>query len=120
MRPGRGRTKKLILAFHFQYADQARWKCEPCRRSGLDRERRCAHLAGGGPPGERPVWSRHGVVALRCPKSLITAESLTWIEEYRAWKVLGGPGYEEMNARRAAAFLTLEEAAAATRNNRDE
>ncbi len=66
------------------------------------------------------MWSRKGVVALRCPKSLITPESLTWIEEYRVWKLLGGPGYEEMNARRAAAFLTLEEAAAAEGNIRDE
>ncbi len=120
MRARRGRTKKLILAFHFQHADQARWKCEPCRKSGLDRERRCAHLAGGASPGEKPVWSRKGVVALRCPKSLITAESLTWIEQDRVWKLLGAPDYEEMNARRAAAFLTLEEAAAAEGNSGDE
>jgi hypothetical protein len=109
-----------MLAFHFQFSDQARWKCEPCRQSGLDRVRRCAHLPESGGAAERPVWSRGGVAAMRCPKSLITAESWTWIEEHRAWKTLGGEGFEEMNARRAAAFLALEEALAAERNRRDE
>lgn len=66
------------------------------------------------------MWARKGVVATRCPKSLITAASRGWIEEYLAWKVLGGADYRTMSARQVDAFLVLEEAWRAERNNRDE
>jgi hypothetical protein len=57
---------------------------------------------------ERAVWARGRVVAMQCPKSLITAESLSWIEEYNAWKLTGGRDYRRMSARQAEAFSLLE------------
>ena len=65
----RRRTKKLIVAFHFQFANQAAWRCDECRSQGLDQKRRCARK-----PiivAARTVWARHGVAALSCPKSTI-------------------------------------------------
>ena len=41
----RGGTKKLIVAFHFQFANQAGWRCDACRRNGLEKKRRCGWLA---------------------------------------------------------------------------
>lgn len=43
-----------------------------------------------------------------CPKSLITAESLEFLERYYAWKISGKPDLAKMNARQAEAFLILE------------
>jgi hypothetical protein len=55
----------------------------------------------------RPVWVRNGARALQCPKSLISAESLSLVEEFLIWKQLGQPGLREMSARQAQAFLLL-------------
>lgn len=104
----RGGTKKLILAFHFQFADQAGWKCEDCRRAGLEAKRRCAL---GGAPGEGPervIWARRGVIAENCPKSVISAESMALLEAFCAWKLCGGPDYRQLGAREAEAFWLLE------------
>ena len=48
MRAVRGRTKKLIVAFHFHlFSNQAGWKCDACRKAGLDVKRRCLWLTAG-------------------------------------------------------------------------
>ncbi len=53
MRPDGERKKKLIVAFHFQYANQAAWKCDSCRRGGLELKRRCGFIpAALETPGE--------------------------------------------------------------------
>jgi len=109
VRAERGRTKKLILAFHFQFADQAGWKCEDCRRSGLEEKRRCALGARGKEQPRRVVWTRSGVMAESCPKSLITGESLALIEAYCAWKLNGGGDYRDMPVREVEAFWVLEQ-----------
>jgi len=109
VRAERGGTKKLILAFHFQFADQAGWKCEECRRSGLEEKRRCALRPGAEQQPNRVVWVRNGAVAERCPKSLITGESLALIEAYCAWKLNGGGDYRDMSAREVEAFWVLEQ-----------
>jgi len=54
------------------------------------------------------VWARRQVATEECPKSLITAESLGWLEAFYAWKRLGGPPVEEMSARQVQAFLLLD------------
>jgi hypothetical protein len=103
--PQRGTTKKLIIAFQFQFANQAAWKCDACRRSGLVQERGCAFAGAAERP--RPVWARRGVAAARCPKSVITGESLALVEEFLAWKLAGG----DVNMRAAKsvdAFFALE------------
>jgi hypothetical protein len=55
------------------------------------------------------VWGRHGAHAQECPKSLITAESLTLIEEFLAGRRLGMQNGLDMDARKTDAFLILQE-----------
>jgi hypothetical protein len=44
-----------------------------------------------------------------CPKSLITAASVGWIEEFLIWKRLRLDLRSDLSARQAEAFLILEE-----------
>ena len=113
----RGRTKKLIVAFHFQFANQAAWKCDECRKSGLEKSRRCGWLSESAQPVGAPVWVRKGVALTSCPVSQITPQSLGWIEEYVAWKVLGGLELHQLPARTVEAFCILENEAAKETNN---
>jgi len=54
------------------------------------------------------VWCRGRVHADRCPKSLITAESLVLLEEFWAWKRVGGGSYLALAARSFEAFVLLD------------
>ena len=65
----------------------------------------------------RPVWVRKGVTLTSCPVSHISPQSLAWIEEYVAWKVLGGAELHRLPARTVAAFCLLENEAAKEANN---
>jgi hypothetical protein len=105
----RDRKKKLILAFHFQLSNPAGWKCDECRRSGLEIKRRCGWIPSA--PGAAPhvVWARRDVATDECPKSTITAQSIGWIEEFLVWKRLGLALPWDLNVRQAEAFLILEE-----------
>ena len=86
----------------------------------LDRKRRCGFLpvTSSNPGG--PVWARKHLIATSCPKSLISAASRAWLEEYRAWKLLGAKDFRGFSARQLDAFCTLEREATAERNNSDE
>jgi hypothetical protein len=55
------------------------------------------------------VWARGDVFTDECPKSSITAQSLTWVEEYFMWKRLCLDLRLDLNIRTAEAFLVLEE-----------
>lgn len=44
-----------------------------------------------------------------CPKSMITAQSISWIEEYLVWRRLGLRVNLESSVRQIEAFLILEE-----------
>jgi hypothetical protein len=105
----RSGTKKLIVAFHFQFSNPGGWKCDVCRKSGLDVKRQCrfrADVAGRGQ--RRIVWARKGVSLETCPKAYISAESLAWLEAFWVWRTLGGE-VKELDARTAEAFLILTE-----------
>ena len=102
------RTKKLIVAFHFQFANQAAWKCDSCRASGLEKKRNCGWLNLSPVPGGRPVWARGRVSSETCPASYITSRSLAWIEKFSAWRLLGGMRLEELPARTVDALCILE------------
>ena len=117
MRPERGRKKKLILAFHFQFSDQAKWKCETCRAAGLETKRRCGFAKGGAGLPEKVVWARKRAVATSCPKTLITAGSMAHLAEYHAWKFAGGQSHDALTARQLDAFGTLEREAMAERSS---
>jgi hypothetical protein len=58
----------------------------------------------------RIVWTRGGIVATNCPKSIITSQSQAWIEEFVAWKAFGGGMPWFMPAKSVEALLVLERA----------
>ena len=101
-----GRTKKLIVALHFQFANQAAWGCDDCRRRGLEGQRRCGWSEDQSP--SRAVWGRAGVTSTECPRSFISAESLAYIEEFFTWKLFGNVDYYSLPAKTVDAFFVLE------------
>ena len=44
-----------------------------------------------------------------CPKSLVTAQSLAFLEAFLVWKVMGGVAWEDMWSKQCDAFLVLEQ-----------
>ena len=108
MQPEPGRNKKLIVAFHFQFAKQAAWRCDECRKLGLEKRRRCAWAGEGDSGGERVVWGRRQIAVTRCPKSLITGESLYLLEQFSVWKRCPGGNPQTMPARVVDAIVILE------------
>ena len=106
MRAIRGRAKKLIVAFHFQLANQAAWKCDTCRKGGLQARRNC----GWSPVrnASTAVWARQQVVCDCCPVSYISAESHCLLEEYSAWKLFGHSDFYALPARVVDAIALLE------------
>ena len=103
------RTKKLTVAFHFQFANQAAWRCDDCRSQGLEQKRRCAWRSA---TSEKPrtVWARNGIALSACPKSVITGESLAFIEEFQYRRMFGDfGGINNMPARSVDAFCLLEQ-----------
>ena len=108
-----GRTKKLIVAFHFEFSNQAGWKCDDCRKSGLERKRRCGWLPPDAVEPPRLVWARRGVSLDTCPKPYITAESLSLVEEFfvrRRWRAIDE---KDLTARQVQAYTILEQQLAA-------
>lgn len=55
------------------------------------------------------MWARNGVSTDECPKSMISAESLTFLEEFNIWKRFGCGNVRRMNARVAEAIALLED-----------
>jgi hypothetical protein len=109
MRPVGAGTKKLIVAFHFLRSNPAAWKCDTCRKAGLQITRRCGWAPEGRQTASQAVWARGRVSTDECPKSLITADSIGWVEEFLVWKRLRLELSFDVNARQAEAFLILEE-----------
>ena len=83
-----------------------------CRKSGLERKRRCGWLGLGEEPRAAPVWARKEVALGVCPKSYITGESLALLDEFVIRRRLGRTEISEMSGRQVDAFLILEEAVA--------
>lgn len=82
MRAVARRKKKLIVALHFQFSNQAGWECGKCRESGLEMKRRCGWIPAALEQPARVVWAKDGVGINICPKSFVTAQSMAWVEEY--------------------------------------
>ena len=108
MRIKRSRNKKLTVAFHFQFANRTGWDCDECRKHGLEVKRRCGFIAAEKRGEPRMVWGRKAARSDECPKSYITGDSLTLIEEFAARRRLGIPDSTEMPARKIDAFLILQ------------
>ncbi len=107
MRPYRRRTKKLLIAFHFQFSSPAAWRCDTCRESGLVKIRNCAWLKSDAPP-QRVVWARGRIISKQCPKSVTTGQSLRFLEIFQTWRGLGKGFDLQLNARDAEAIQLLE------------
>ncbi|MDP9169794.1 MAG: hypothetical protein M3N54_04195 [Acidobacteriota bacterium] len=107
MRPERDRKKKLIVAFHFQFSNRTGWDCGNCRKHGLETRRRCGFLPAEQRGPAVVVWGRGDVQADECPTSLITAESVGWIEEFLVKRRLGIVESLDVAARKVDAFLIL-------------
>ena len=71
-------------------------------------KRQCGWLSYPDKAAERVVWARKHVATGTCPKSLITAQSLAWLEEFVVRRKLGQRWPENLGAREAEAFLILE------------
>lgn len=77
-------------------------------------------MARSGETGAPLVWARRGASLTTCPKSTITGESLTLVEEFLVRRRLGGMRVEELSARQVEAFSILEnEVAAETRDGQN-
>jgi hypothetical protein len=59
------------------------------------------------------VWARKDVAIATCPKSYVTAESETLVEEFLVRRRLQGMDFAELSARQVEAFVILEQALAA-------
>ena len=55
------------------------------------------------------MWARGKTISAHCPKSVITAESLYFIEQFKAWKQLGSCDIASIGAKTADAFAVLEQ-----------
>jgi hypothetical protein len=108
MRADGHRNKKLIVAFHFQFANRAGWNCDECRKHGLETKRRCGFIAGEKRGDPVVVWGRKRARTEECPKSFITGQSLAWIEEFVARRRLSVPDSLDADARKVDAFLILQ------------
>ena len=117
MRTYRGRKKKLIVAFHFQFSNQAAWRCDTCRSQGLDIKRRCGWVEAERRGPAKLVWARRHVRLTECPKTLITPESEEWLERYQVGRVFGFGDMTDAPARTVDAFCVLERELAAERNH---
>jgi hypothetical protein len=102
------RNKKLIVAFHFQFANRAGWNCDECRKHGLETRRRCGFIAEEKRGNPVVVWGRKRARTEECPKSFITGQSLAWIEEFVARRRLSVPDSLDADARKVDAFLILQ------------
>src|ERR1019366_4255379 len=98
-------TKKLIVAFHFEFSNQAGWKCDICRKSGLEQRRRCGWLSAKAGAPARLVWARRNVQLDTCPKPYITAESQSMVEGFFVRRRLGTFDREDLSARQVEAFV---------------
>jgi hypothetical protein len=77
-------------------------------KSGLAEARRCAWLKGTENQAATPVWVRGKTIAFRCPKSIITAQSLTFLEQFLYWRRCSGNLWE-LDAKTADALMALQE-----------
>ena len=108
MRADGAGKKKLIAAFHFQFTNQAGWKCGDCRKQGLEQKRGCGRTPGTRPDPPRVVWTRKRFSLSECPRALISAQSLAYLEEFYVWRLTSRRDLLRLPARKAEAFLILE------------
>jgi hypothetical protein len=85
----------------------------------LAKARRCAWLKDTVEGPVRPVFIRRQTIAFHCPKSIITARSLNFIEQFAAWRRHGGDLWS-LDAKSADAICVLEEESLKETNNEED
>jgi hypothetical protein len=88
-----------------------------CRKSGLERKRRCGWLEHDSDSIAPIVWVRGKVSLATCPTSYVTSESIALLEEFHAWKLLGAASVYELPARLVEAIFVLENELRAENND---
>ena len=73
----------------------------------MEHKRRCGWIRAAVKPEERIVWTRAGHSLTECPKPFITASSLSLLEAFSVWKLMGAGEFESMPARWVDAFWIL-------------
>ena len=89
-------------------SDPAAWKCDVCRDQRLDKVRRCAFLPVESLGPVRTVWAKGRASTTQCPKSVISATSLTLLEAFSAWRVLGTTQVWRLPAKVVDALFVLQ------------
>jgi hypothetical protein len=82
----------------------------------LAKTRKCAWLGVFDEESALPVWACGSTMAFRCPKSIITARSISFIEQFLYWRQVGGDVWE-FDAKVADAMLLLQEETAKENEN---
>ena len=108
VRVERSRKKKLIVAFHFQLGNKAAWSCDPCRKSGLEKKRRCGWLANIPIHFQRLSGSVEKYRSRLVRHRTSHPESLALLEEFHAWKLLARVALTNLPARLVEAIFVLE------------
>jgi len=75
----------------------------------LEERRRCGFIAEERRGAKRLVWARGRVATEECPQSLVTPESIEFLELFFVWKRVGCAEWPDLKARELHAFLTIEE-----------
>ena len=76
----------------------------------MEQKRRCGWLPDSGEVKGAPVWARKDVALLTCPKSYITPDSETLVEEFFVRRRMGAIDFAVLSARQVEAFAILENA----------
>jgi hypothetical protein len=84
----------------------------------LTKARRCAWSGFEEQQTTQPVWVRGEALAFRCPKSIVTAQSLHFIEQFLFWK-RGGGDLWSLEAKSADALLVLQDASVKESQNEE-
>jgi len=71
--------------------------------------RNCAWTGNTDAVEKRAVWARESVVSYKCPKSIITAKSIEYLEQFQLWKQFGGGTPWMTEAKTADAILLVEQ-----------
>lgn len=74
----------------------------------MERKRRCRWIDQAELGPVVVVWGRNGCVVRECPRSVISADSLSWLEEYHIWRMCPTTPLTHLEARKAEAFLIIE------------
>lgn len=80
-------------------------------------KRRCGWLKRDDGADGPLIWVRRDVSLQTCPKSYVTAESQTLVEEFFVRRRLGGMEFAQLTAKQVEAFVILERALAAEMKN---